>query len=169
TALLLAVNGAIYEVILARRWRPAVATAGALVLVLGYGELRLRQVDAAVAAAPEVTIGVVQGNVPFSEKGYEHPEVAAKQLADLKDRSVELERAGADLIVWPETALPYVLPRSMTHEPRQLGIRSEAGRRLFKTPLLFGALTVEVDDSGQSAGKDPYNSAIFMDPDGRFV
>src|SRR5262249_16623814 len=58
TAILLAVNGAIYEVVLARRWRPAVAAAGALILVVGYGELRLRQVGAAVAAAPEVTIGI---------------------------------------------------------------------------------------------------------------
>ncbi len=169
TAILLAVNGGIYDVVFERRWRPAVAAAGALVLVLGYGELRLRQVAAEVAAAPTVTVGVVQGNIPFNEKGYEHPQLAMQQLADLKARSVELDHDGVDLIVWPETALPYVLPRTLAHEPRQLGIRSEAGRRLFKAPLLFGALTVEVDDGGRSTGKDPYNSAIFMDPDGNFV
>lgn len=169
TALLLAVNGAIYEVVVGRRWRPAAFALAALVLALGYGELRLRQVAAAVAAAPKVNVGVVQGNIPFSEKGYEHPDLAKHQLADLKERSVELEKAGADLIVWPETALPYVLPRTMTHEPRQLGIRSEKGQRLFRVPLLFGALTVEVDDTGQGTGKDPYNSAILMDPDGSFV
>src|SRR5262249_41795669 len=154
----------IYDVVFERRWRPAVAAAGALVLVLGYGELRLRQVAGDVAAPPEGTVGVVPGNIPFNEKGYEHPQLAMQQLNELKARPVELDRDGVALIVWPETALPYVLPRTLTHEPRQLGIRSEAGRRLFKAPLLFGALTVEVDDSGQGTGKDPYNSAIFMDP-----
>src|SRR5262249_34094972 len=141
TALLLLANGAIYELITARRWVPAAVSAGLLVGALGYGELRLRQVDARVAAADKVQVGIVQGNVPFSDKGFEHPELAASQLEDLKVKSVELDRAGADLIVWSETAFPYEIPRSFIKEPKQPGIRSENGRRLFEAPLLFGALT----------------------------
>jgi apolipoprotein N-acyltransferase len=166
SALLMMVNGGIYDMVLERRWRPALAAAGILVLALGYGELRIRQVDALVAAAPTARIGLVQGNVPFSEKGYEHPELAAAQLADLKDRSIKLEGAGADLILWTETAFPYVLPRTMTAEPVRLGIRSDgAGHRLFKAPLLFGALTVDQKEPE----KDPYNSAILMDESGKFT
>jgi apolipoprotein N-acyltransferase len=174
TALLLMVNGAIYDVASAgrRRWVAAATAAGVLAAALGYGELRLRQVGARVAAAPTIQVGIVQGNVPFNEKGYERPELAARQLRDLKELSVELDQAGADLIVWTETAFPYSLPRSMTEEP-PLGIRSQLVNgervRLFDAPLIFGALSYEVDERGRDRDKDPYNSAYMLDPEGRFT
>src|SRR5262249_55592983 len=65
TALLMMVNGAIYDVVLKRRWQPAAVAGVVLAAALGYGELRLRQVAAAVANAPTVRVGLVQGNVPF--------------------------------------------------------------------------------------------------------
>ena len=169
TALLLAVNGGVYELLATRRWRPMVAAAGVLALALGYGELRLRQIDAAVAAAPHLSVGVVQGNVAFSAKGYEHPELAARQLADLKDRSAKLDQAGAELILWSETALPYLVPRNLTSEPPRPGIRTDNGRSLFRAPLLFGALTFDVDANGRAEPKDPYNSAILLDPSGKLT
>jgi len=114
----------------------------------------------------------VQGNVPFDEKGYEHPEVAARQLEDLKGLSAKLEGAGADLIVWTETAFPYLMPRNLWHEPR-VGIRSDFkdGRMVprFTTPLIFGAMTYDVDDRGAPVDRDPYNTAIMMDPSGAFT
>src|SRR5262249_7682360 len=50
-----------------------------------------------------------------------------------------------------------------------LGIRSSGGRKLFAVPLLFGAITFDVDERGRPIDKDPYNSAILLDPDGRFA
>jgi apolipoprotein N-acyltransferase len=169
SALLLVVNGAAYELFAARRWRPAVVAAVLVAGALGYGELRLRQVDATVAAAAKVNIGLVQGNVPFSEKGYEHPELAAHQLDDLRDRSRTLDRAGADLIVWSETAFPYMLPRDLDHEPATAGLRADRGKSFFQAPLLFGAITYDVGAAGRPEERDPYNSAILADRDGRFV
>jgi apolipoprotein N-acyltransferase len=172
TALLFMVNGAIYDLASARRWRPAVAAVLVLAAALLYGEVRLRQVRAAIAAAPIINVGVVQGNVPFNEKGLERKELAATQLRTLKQKSVELEQAGADLILWTETALPYFLPRSLDREP-SFGIRSNPvdGELvpLFKAPLIFGALTYAVDEHGRDVDKDPYNTAIMMDEDGKFT
>jgi apolipoprotein N-acyltransferase len=166
SALLMMVNGALYDVLSARRWRPAAVAAGVVALALAYGEMRIRQTEARIARAPTVQVGLVQGNVPFNEKGYEHPELAEKQLADLKAQSMALEQAGADLIVWAETAFPWALPRDLHAEPVPPGLRTDRSRgRLFKAPLLFGALTF---DRGEP-GKDPYNSAILMDSDGKFT
>ena len=41
------------------------------------------------------TIGVVQGNIPFDEKGYKRPDLAPSQLRDLQRVSGELEAKGA--------------------------------------------------------------------------
>jgi apolipoprotein N-acyltransferase len=172
TALLLLVNGAIYDLATARRVRPALAAAAILAGALLYGHLRIGQVAARAQAAPHIQVGIVQGNVPFNEKGYEHPELGAQQLATLKKKSVELEAAGADLILWTETALPYALPRSLKREP-PMGIRSNRVNGelvpLFRTPLIFGALTYAVDERGRDVDQDPYNTAIMLDPDGNFT
>src|SRR5262249_48242545 len=82
SALLRMVTGALYALLRARRWRPAAAAAGIVALALVYGEMRIRQTELAVARAPTAKIGLVQGNVPFNEKGYEHPDLAEKQLAE---------------------------------------------------------------------------------------
>src|ERR1051325_5357832 len=76
TFLLVAVNGALYDLLAALRarragqvveWkraaRPALATAALLLAVLGYGWLRMHQIDARRAAAPKVKAGLVQANV----------------------------------------------------------------------------------------------------------
>jgi apolipoprotein N-acyltransferase len=172
SALLIMVNGAIYDVATTRRWQPAAVAAAVIVGVLLYGEMRIRQVDDLVAAAPKIKVGIVQGNVPFNEKGYENPGLAQGQLRDLKEKSVELEAAGADLILWSETALPYALPRTLEHEP-PVGIRSSIvnGERvtLFRAPLIFGALSYDVDAEGRMIRRDPYNSAYLLDEQGFFA
>jgi apolipoprotein N-acyltransferase len=175
TALLLAASGGLYDALRRRRLAGCVALAVVLAAVFGYGTLRMSQTDARAAAAPELTVGMVQGNVGFDEKGYEHPELAERQLAEQQDQSVALEAAGAELIVWTESSYPYPLPRSLAREPRGHGLRTRldaAGKPvvLFRDPLLFGALTFDVDAQGRwKQDVDPYNSAIMLDPDGSFV
>jgi apolipoprotein N-acyltransferase len=73
--------------------------------------------------------------------------------------SAELERAGAELVVWPETAYPHYLPRGATRD--QPGRR--AVRRGFAAPVLFGALSVD------PARRRRYNSAYLLDREGRLV
>jgi apolipoprotein N-acyltransferase len=105
---------------------------------------------------------VVQGNIPFDEKGYKHPELAPRQLRDLQRVSAELEQQGADLIVWSESSYPFAVPREQeTDFPEQARVRV---RRGFTRPLVFGAITSPEDEEALN-----YNSALYLDADGRFA
>jgi apolipoprotein N-acyltransferase len=171
TALLMMVNGAIYDVATMRRKRLVTAAVSAAVLAatLLYGVVRMGQMDALRATAPRIKVGIVQGNIGFNAKGYENPELGRRQLADLQRLSAELEAEGADLVVWAESSFPYGIPRG-TKSDAQLNVpvRStrEAGGLVpqFNVPLIFGAITSE-----PKGGKYPWNSAIMQEPDGRFT
>ena len=160
TALLLMINGAIYD-LLANRKRavlPALASALVLAAALLYGSARIKQVDALMAAAPKLTVGVVQPNVAYNLKGVMHPEQAQAQLAALQEQSRKLAAAGAELIVWSETSYPYLLPRDFASDfppGSRFTIRSE-----FTTPLLMGALT------HSSPEMHAHNSALLLDGNG---
>ena len=149
TALMVAFGGAALDAWMgrARGWRLAgrgLAVVGALVIAdIGYGALRLHQADARRAAAPKVRTGVVQANVGILEKW--DPREFARLLDLHQQESAELARAGAQLMVWPESSDPYALPRAPqalaqdlpADDPRRV-------RRGFDTPLLFGAVTLFV-------------------------
>ncbi len=166
SALLLVVNGAIYDVLVQlrekqqQRWKllaPAVAAAALVVAALTYGHFRMQHFDALSVAAPKLMVGVVQPNVPYNEKGLDHPEKAPGQLKDLQDQSRELEKSGAQLIVWSETAYPYSLTRDFHADFPE----SDSRRMLrgFSTPTVVGALT-----RGDST---LYNSAFLLGRDGQ--
>src|SRR5580698_216242 len=122
TALMLAMSGALGDLIFvpaARRrapasWRGMAIVAALIVADLGYGALRMHQVDARRAAAPKVRTGLVQANVGILEKW--DPEEFARLLVLHQRASVDLQRAGAELVVWPESSYPYALPRTFAHD-----------------------------------------------------
>jgi apolipoprotein N-acyltransferase len=82
--------------------------AGALLLLCtAYGAIRLPQLDRlckkAVRRGGVFTVGVAQPNISIYEK--EDKEKSGDHVEILKKLSVRLRSAGADLIVWPETAI----------------------------------------------------------------
>ncbi|RMH44492.1 MAG: apolipoprotein N-acyltransferase [Deltaproteobacteria bacterium] len=189
TALLLAVNGAAYDAMTERQPRrrivPAVAAAAAVGGALAFGYARIAQVSAERASAPGAFVGVVQGNIGLDEKGLRRRDLAAGQLRELQRQSARLERGevpavdrtgkpvdgprGADLVVWTESSYPYTLPRELTDPgaggtdlPETNRHRVRAG---FSVPLIFGAVT----RSYANPDDYPYNSALMLDRDGRFV
>ena len=170
TALMMVWNGALLDAWFGWRagqgraratWRPLAVAAALVVADLAYGAVRIHQVDAARVAAPKVKTGLVQANVGILEKW--DPAEFAKLLATHQRLSAELARAGAELVVWPESSYPYALPRALAHDLPE----GEAGRvrEGFATPLLFGALT-RVVPPRKAADKYPYNTALMMDADG---
>ncbi len=157
SALLLLANGALYDLWERRRaaWRPAAAAALAIAAALIYGHVRIGQVDAARAAAQKLNVGVVQPNVSFDQKGINKPEFAQGQVADLQACSAELERRGADLIVWTESGFPYWVSRTMKNDlPEKSRGRI---RRGFSVPLFMGAVTESPSD------EYPHNSALMLE------
>lgn len=163
TALLFVVNGAVYDLLMDRRrgLRSALAAVVILSAALLYGFVRIRQVDAAIAAAPKLAVGVVQPNVPYDQKGVKHPQLALSQLNDLQEQSQQLESTGAQLIVWSESAYPFALPTQLTADYPEGDSRHI--RRGFSTPTVVGALAQSPD------GADLYNSAWLFDRDGRIT
>lgn len=79
-------------------------------LTWAYGTLRIPQVDAEQANAPTMRIGMVEGNIGIWEKEarYLDPATRARTLRHnllMHQRlSADLEKRGAELIVWPESA-----------------------------------------------------------------
>ena len=172
TALMLAFAGAIADASFAaspRRWpawRALVAVALLIAGDLGYGALRIHQADARRAAAPKVRTGLVQANVGILEKW--DPEEFARLLVLHQRASADLQRAGAELVVWPESSYPYALPRTFAHDFAANDGRMV--RRGFDTSLMFGALTRAdgAPDGAPKKGPDryPYNTAIMMNAAG---
>lgn len=163
TAFLMVINGALYDVITergSRRTRSAAAGVVIVALVLVYGFVRISQIDAQRESAPALQVGVVQGNIPFDEKGINRAELAAEQLRDLQAKSAELEAAGAEFIMWTESSYPYGVPRDA-----KMDFRERDGRRIrrgFDAPLMLGAWTFDRHNQDER----PYNSALMIDASG---
>ncbi|HNN92834.1 MAG TPA: apolipoprotein N-acyltransferase [Pseudomonadota bacterium] len=139
--------------------RPPILAAVTILLVLGYGMMRIHQVEKARAAAPKIRVGVVQANIGIHEKFV--PGLRERQHALHLSLSQTLSSRGADLILWPESSYPYPLPRTFhadfpDNDPRKL-------QRGFTTPLLFGALTLERRGNEWA----PYNTALLLDKQGQ--
>lgn len=120
SAMLFASNAAIAELLRAAwgRRRPALRfLAGvtlAVVAAAGYGTLRMDQVRADEAAARKLKIGLVEGDVGIWEKEARHLEpgerirTLRKNLLKHQRMTAELQKQGAELVLWPESAYqPY--------------------------------------------------------------
>jgi apolipoprotein N-acyltransferase len=161
TAILMMVNGALYDVSRGARAArlPAAAAAAVLAAVLIYGAIRMHQVDAAIAAAPRLDIGLVQPNFAYSVSGDESREEILRQLTALQEQSQRLQGQGARLLLWSEGSFPVAVPRDFSEDfaPDSLIMI----RRGFDVPTIIGA------DMYDAAHDAAFNSAILLDAGGR--
>jgi apolipoprotein N-acyltransferase len=142
-ALVVLVNAVLAEGLAARREgrplpRRGLAVAAALVAAtLAHGWVRLGLVRARAAAAPALTVGIVQPNIDQSVKN------RARDRADwilgrLVPLTLEADRLGADLVAWPEASYPlYVRPGTRSFAGPESGLPT-----LTRAHLLMGAATV---------------------------
>jgi apolipoprotein N-acyltransferase len=151
--LVLLVNGAVAEGIRAARRRPhdlkwaALGAGTFVVLWIGYGAIRWNQLSARMESARQLKVGMVQSNIGGVDKRGFGDEMTVLH----QDASRELELAGAELIVWPETTYPNGV------HLRSKNLRSVVG--LLETPVLFGSVTV--DDANRE-----FNTALVVDAEG---
>lgn len=159
--LVVAVNGAVADVFIARRrrkekplanlWPTAVGLAALAVfvlVVLGYGQFRLNQ----HRPGRDVKVSVVQGSIDQSFKW--DPAYRDEVLGIYKELTVGVAAEEPGLIVWPESAVPAYWERDAEHTSDMRRFASTLG-----TELLFGAVTV----------KDAYelaNSAVLLGKNG---
>ncbi len=125
---------------------------GALLLLnVGYGVWRMQQVTQAMQQAPSLRLAVIQPNIGIREKGER-----ANRRKHLHDQ-VEMSRATLaqhpDLIIWPETMYPYVIP---THEQR---LALPPIQQATPVHWLIGALTY----TRGASRRQVFNSALLVD------
>jgi apolipoprotein N-acyltransferase len=161
TALLMLVNGALYDLAVdgrAARY-PAMAAAALVAASLVFGAVRMHQVDEALARAPRLRVGLVQPNFAYTADGEFSRDEAIRQLSALQAESRRLQQAGAQLVVWSEGSYPVALPRDFAADfaPEYLGMI----RRGLSVPVVVGA------EMGDVTREDAFNSAILLDRDGR--
>jgi apolipoprotein N-acyltransferase len=175
SAVMVALNAGIYRLLLGyRRHRAldqqaAAFTGGLLVVTLGYGVIRIAQVEAEMQEAPKFAVGVVQGNMSIREMTY--PKHRKRVLAEQQRVSAQLEQQGAQLVVWGETAYPNsrVFHRRSQHEPPP--DHPWHVRRGFSIPAIFGAVTREdLKAMGCGfAGEKCWNTAYLIGSDGKII
>jgi apolipoprotein N-acyltransferase len=161
TALLMLINGALYDLLVdARAARyPTIAAAALLGTALIFGAVRMHQVDDIVARAPVLKLGLVQPNFTYFNDAELSRDEALRQLTALQEQSRRLQEAGAQLLVWSEGSYPMTLARDFSADfPAESFARI---RRGFSVPTLIGATTYD------PAHDDAFNSAILLGVDGR--
>jgi apolipoprotein N-acyltransferase len=173
--LVVLVNAVLAEAVAARLdgratpWRPVAATAAILVMVVAGGSWRLAALRAEMAAAPTLSVAVVQPNLDQGMKNR-----ARDHVAYVLDRLVPLTReadgAGADLVAWPEAAFPaYVRPSIRSFDGARAGLPP-----LGRAHLLLGAAALdELPAEGGARRWRVENTTFMVAPDlrvlGRYV
>src|SRR5271165_154720 len=126
TALLMTVNGALYDALISPRAAryPLIAAAALLAASLIYGAVRMGQIDELLAHVPQLKVGLVQPNFPYTIDGKFSRDEALRQLAALQEQTRRLERSGAELAVWSEGSYPVALPRDFSADfaPASMGM-----------------------------------------------
>jgi apolipoprotein N-acyltransferase len=133
---------------------------GLVALHLGYGALRLSQADV-TDGAQTIAIRVIQPSILQSQKWdmAERDRIFQAHL-DLTTRPVEEGAAAPDVIIWPETSVPFLFgdrPDALA----ALGAAVGEDQR-----LLAGIVRAQAVGNG---GTDYYNSIVVIDGTGEIV
>lgn len=163
TFVLLWCGTALYRLLRARRgagaMRPAAWSAAAACTVLAaalvYGPVRTAQVDEQAAAARTLDVAVVQGNITIERKG----KAAFLKVNQETYRDLSSGSSGADLVIWPESAVEKSLPDRTRQVPRGLFPARHPH-------MIVGAITYR-RQAGDRTRK--YNSALALDPAGNVL
>ncbi|MBI4589990.1 MAG: apolipoprotein N-acyltransferase [Candidatus Rokubacteria bacterium] len=129
---------------------PALAASLALLVTLAYGAWTLSRAE----PARGFRIAVVQGNIDQGVKW--DPAFRGATLATYERLSREAAERGADLVVWPEAAVPFLLRLEPEARARVAGLARETRRY-----ILVGSPDLE--------GGRFYNSAFLISQDGALL
>lgn len=129
-----------------------------ILMVAGYGKWRLDRIDREIAAARKSRIAVVQGNIEQSLKWDES--LAAPTTEKYISLSERIAPPAPDLVVWPETALPFYL-----YYDKELTERVLTAIDRMNTNFLVGCPSYAYDPLINQLWL--FNSAYMINPEGR--
>ncbi len=133
-----------------------------LIFLFGYSFLRCQVLPSLSRHALRAGVAVVQGNISQDEKWSPGKKKKTVAVYEQLSRRV-LANQTTELIVWPETALPFY--------PQQdpLVREVQALTRRENVYLLTGAPTYRRNDAAGERRIQYYNSALLFGPDGQVV
>jgi apolipoprotein N-acyltransferase len=140
----------------------ALAALALVALGLGYG-WGDRRLASGVDGATDVRLRIVQANIDQANKW--RPENSAEIFADYLDLTRTPGLDDIDLVIWPETAVPFLLADT----PEALAAIGEALPE--GTSLLAGSARVapERDVSGRQTGRRIFNALLVIDERGAVI
>ncbi len=132
-----------------------------LVFVGGYSLVRYQVVERIVARSLQAHVAVVQGNIDQAVKWSAETKAATVDTYLKQSRDV-LRDTDIELVVWPETALPFY-PQQDPLVGRVLDFTTNAN-----TWLLTGAPLYSIDEQVDGSSQVRYfNGALLIGPSGR--
>jgi apolipoprotein N-acyltransferase len=134
SALLVLVNVVIVQVLMTpgiemRRRLPAMVVVTALLIVLPLAGRTRRAQILALPSAGTATVGIAQGNVDQERKW--DPAFQAETLARYDRLTRAAADAGADIVVWPETATPFFFQEEGEQRGAVLSLARETESHIF--------------------------------------
>ncbi len=163
--LLVLVNSALFRLLQAfldRNFKPAlkeILAAGLLMAMTGgYGYFRLDEFKLGDRSGTPLRIGLIQGNIPQDIKWEpKFQEETFQTYADLTSRTLAVR---PNLVIWPETAVPFFFQDAPAYQSRILDLSEKMG-----APILFGSPAFD----RKGAETRYYNSAFLISPGRRIV
>jgi apolipoprotein N-acyltransferase len=137
---------------------PAAAAGVCLLACLGYGYVRLPEVQRQMAQGPSLKVAVVQGNIEQGKKW--DPQYQAETIRIYRELTLNTKADGPKLAVWPETAAPFFFLRDKKLSPLVTEIARQSG-----SYLLFGSPAFE----SRSEGEAFFNRAFLLSEDGNIT
>ncbi len=155
-------NMVIYRIIrgMVRKEGAAYPAGSALVLVLllvgtlGYGFYRLKTPE----RGEPFRVALTQGNIPQDVKW--DPAFQEATIAVYEKLSRQACAGGSDLVVWPESAVPFYLQNDVKYAGRIKSLATE-----LKTCMVVGSPAFEMDKQRTRF----LNSAFLLAPDGEML
>ncbi len=127
-----------------------------------YSTMRYWQVFSTAGTEEQATIAVAQGNIEQSEKwSPARKDSTIERYLSLS--ALALQKGGADLLVWPETALPFFPAR----EPLMNRVKQFAEEQ--HVYLLTGSPFFTVDPERSVRPVEYFNSALMINPEGKLT
>ena len=134
-----------------------VVPAACLGLVLFYGDRRLEQIRGLLQKTEVWTVGVIQGNIDQGVKWDPSYQKTTLERYERLTLQAFMEEPPPELVVWPETAVPFFYGLDAERSQRLKRIVREAG-----SPLLFGS--PGVIEKGREVPR-LQNRAYLLDPE----
>lgn len=133
-----------------------------LVATLSYSYWRMQVVESELAGAPTINVGVVQGNIDQAQKWNPTRQGATVKTYIDQSRVLLHSSLKPDVLLWPETALPFYPPGHPLLLPISRFLQGE------EVMLLTGSPWYE-RESLAGDGLKLYNSSLLFNTEGKIV